>query len=114
MELYPVQPRAQLGLALALGRIGQRAEAAQASELACQLCGGVERAGRMTDAARFRAGLHVVQGRPEQALTALRELLTTAQPGPAGWLIPIEPLFESLRTEPGYDDLLARLAARAR
>jgi tetratricopeptide (TPR) repeat protein len=114
LELYPIQPRAQLGLALALDRCGQRTEAQRAMSAACEQVGAVERTGRVADGAMFRAGLHAVQGRPAEAFATLKELLTTAQPGPAGWLIPIEALFESLRAAPGYDDLLTQLALRAR
>jgi hypothetical protein len=62
----------------------------------------------------FRAGEHAVQGRPTEAITTIRDWLRTAPAGAAGWLTPVDPLFQPIRTAPGYDDLLATLADRAR
>jgi len=43
----------------------------------------------------------------------LDRLLTDAPPGPAGWIVPVDPMLASLRFAPGRATLLARLAARA-
>ena len=54
------------------------------------------------------------QSQIEAHTEQLGELLTKAPAGPSGWLIPIEPLFASLREDTGYAAVLAQLAARAR
>ena len=43
----------------------------------------------------------------------LDKLLTTAPAGPAGWIIPIDPMLAPLREHPRKQALFAKLAARA-
>ena len=40
-------------------------------------------------------------------------MLADAPAGPAGWIIPVDPMLEAVRLAPGYPELLAKLAARA-
>jgi hypothetical protein len=48
-----------------------------------------------------------------QAIDHLDQLLTTAPAGPAGWIIPIDPMLAPLREHPRKQALFAKLAARA-
>ncbi len=111
---YPVQPRAHLGLAAACGRRQQRAEATCALDVAREQADTFARAGRETDATLFRAGAHVAAHEPGAAIALLRTLLASAPAGPAGWLIPLDPMFAPLHAEPGFEAVLRALAARAR
>jgi tetratricopeptide (TPR) repeat protein len=113
LALHSDQPRALLGLSLS-NRRRQNGAGAEALERAEGLIAALARADRSTDAALMAAGAQIVRGRPEQALQTLAQLLARAPAGSAGWAIPIEPLFRPLRVLPGYDNLLAALAARAR
>jgi DNA-binding winged helix-turn-helix (wHTH) protein len=111
---YSVQPRAHLGLVVAFGVKGLHVQSQHASQQAADDIAVLERAGRVPDAEILQAGLHVVHGRPDRALESLRTWLTAALPGSAGWLIPIEPLFERLHRLPGYADVHDLLVSRAR
>ena len=98
----------------AYARAGESARSKVAVRVAeDQIC-GIERAGRASDTAMFRAAANLVRGRSASALAVLGDLMAKAPAGPAGWLIPIEPLFASLREDAGFAAILAQLAARAR
>ena len=114
LDVYDVQPRAHLGLARAFARANQPDKSEAAIRLAENQIGAIERAGRASDAALFRAGAAIARGRPAAAVPTLGELLAGAPPGPSGWLIPIEPLLSPLREDSGHARLLAQLASRAR
>ena len=88
----------------AIGRCRQSAEAA-IDEL--------KRSERHAEAALVAAGLQIVDGHIGDAAMALDRLLATAPPGPAGWIIPIDPMLASLREHPAKNALFTRLAARA-
>ena len=102
----PSHPRAMLGQAIAGGG-GRLLEplAARVDEL--------KAAGRATDAALVGAGLLAARGDAAGAVAALDHFLTHAPPGSAGWIVPVDPMLASLRSAPGFDSLLAKLAARA-
>jgi hypothetical protein len=53
-------------------------------------------------------------GNPDEAIKTLSQLLDSLPPSYVAWTIPIEPLFLSVRTAPGFQQVLARLAERAR
>ena len=55
----------------------------------------------------------VVEGRHEDAVNELESLLLRSERGPAGWLVPIEPLFRPLTASSRFGEVLQRLAERA-
>jgi DNA-binding winged helix-turn-helix (wHTH) protein len=71
------------------------------------------RRGRDAEAALVTAGAHIVRGELDQAVAGLDRLLTTAPAGPAGWIIPIDPMLAAVRNHAGKQALFAKLAARA-
>jgi hypothetical protein len=68
---------------------------------------------RHAEAALVRAGALIVNGELDQAVATLDRLLTSAPAGPAGWIIPIDPMLSALDKTPGKTALFAKLAARA-
>jgi hypothetical protein len=68
---------------------------------------------RHAEAALVTAGAQIVRGQVGEALATLDRLLTSAPPGPSGWIIPIDPMLAALRDSGGKSALFARLAARA-
>lgn len=73
----------------------------------------LERSGRDTEAALVEAGEHCVLGRVNEAAALLDRMLTLAPVGPAGWIIPVDPMLAAVRYVPGRAVILAKLAARA-
>jgi DNA-binding winged helix-turn-helix (wHTH) protein len=71
------------------------------------------RSGRHAEAALVTAGAQIVRGEAQAAVETLDRLLTSAPQGPAGWIIPVDPMLSSLHQSPGKQALFARLAARA-
>jgi hypothetical protein len=69
--------------------------------------------GRLVDAALVGAAVQAARGDQAGAMATLDRLLTDAPPGSAGWIVPVDPMLAPLRSTPGFDRLLARLAARA-
>src|SRR5204863_424090 len=57
--------------------------------------------------------IFVARGTVDRAVDALDRLLTFSPSGPAGWIIPIDPMLAALREHPGEQALFAKLAARA-
>jgi len=68
---------------------------------------------RHAEAALVAAGAQIVDGQATDAAAALDRLLASAPAGPAGWIIPIDPMLAALREHPAKHALFARLAARA-
>jgi hypothetical protein len=68
---------------------------------------------RHVEAALVTAGAQIIRGETDQAIDGLEKLLTTAPAGPAGWIIPIDPMLAPLREHPRKQALFAKLAARA-
>lgn len=102
----PGHPRALLGDALVRGGGPHlMAVAARVEELPAS--------GRVIDAALVGAALLAARGDTAAAIATLDRLLTNAPPGSAGWIIPVDPMLASLRLAPGFESLLAKLAARA-
>ena len=83
----------------------RRATAAAIDEL--------KRSERHAEAALVAAGTQIVDGHTGDAAAALDRLLASAPAGPAGWIIPIDPMLAALREHPAKQALFARLAARA-
>jgi len=73
----------------------------------------LRRSERHTESALVSAGAQIVQGRTSEAAAALDVLLASSPAGPAGWIIPIDPMLAAIREDPAKQALFARLAARA-
>ncbi len=114
LEAYPGHVRSLFGLADACGRRGLTEERHAAIDRAIAAIRELGSGGRSAEAAMATAFWHVVCGRPNEAIAALDQMLTVAPPGFAGWTIPVEPFFYTLRAESAFDTLLTRLAERAR
>jgi DNA-binding winged helix-turn-helix (wHTH) protein len=70
----------------------------------------LQRNERHVEAALVMAGVQIIDGQTDAAVITLDHLLTSAPPGPAGWIIPIDPMLTGIREKRA---LLAKLAARA-
>lgn len=68
---------------------------------------------RHAEAALVDAGAHLVDGRADDAASTLDRLLAAAPAGPAGWIIPIDPMLAGIRDHTAKQPLFAKLAARA-
>ncbi|HEX6163622.1 MAG TPA: winged helix-turn-helix domain-containing protein [Vicinamibacterales bacterium] len=68
---------------------------------------------RHAEAALVAAGAELACGKADAAAAMLDRLLTSAPPGPAGWIIPIDPMLAALRETPAKSALFSKLAARA-
>jgi DNA-binding winged helix-turn-helix (wHTH) protein len=73
----------------------------------------LERSGRQTEASLVEAGERCVLNRIDDAVAILDRMLTLAPLGPAGWIIPVDPMLAAVRYGPGRASILAKLAARA-
>ncbi len=71
------------------------------------------RSGRHIEASLVEAGERCVLGRITEAVDILDRMLTLAPVGPAGWIIPVDPMLAAVRYVPGRAVILAKLAARA-
>ena len=71
------------------------------------------RGDRHAEAALVTAGAQIVEGQIDEAVGTLDRLLASAPAGPAGWIIPIDPMLAAIREHPGKQALFAKLAARA-
>jgi len=68
---------------------------------------------RHVEAALVAAGMQVADGRVDQAIENLDRFLTAAPAGPAGWIIPVDPMLAAIQGNRGATALFSRLAARA-
>ena len=106
-------------------RVGRREEADAALRealnrvpghpMAGALCGATQQlsATNNVDAAMAVAAALVVDGKHEEAARLCGEALAQAEPGPAGWILPVEPLLMPLRTPDAWARTLAILRGRA-
>jgi DNA-binding winged helix-turn-helix (wHTH) protein len=107
----PEHPKATLGLyAIAVLADRDLVEATRAVERSIE---ELRSGGRIVELSLVSAGAHVVREEVSAALAVLDQLLITASPGPAGWIIPVDPMLRSVCTAPGANGLFAKLAARA-
>jgi DNA-binding winged helix-turn-helix (wHTH) protein len=113
LETLPRNGRALIGLYQALTKTSLAPEARvllpRIDEVIAELGGG----GRLGEAALISAASLAARGDLEAGCAVLHRLLDTAPPGQAGWLISVDPALTSLRTAASFDDLIAKLAARA-
>jgi hypothetical protein len=73
----------------------------------------LRRGERHVEAALVAAGAQLAQSDAGGAVDTLDRLLTSAPAGPAGWIVPIDPMLAGIREHHGKQALLAKLAARA-
>jgi hypothetical protein len=59
------------------------------------------------------AGAHAAREQLPQAVAVLDDLLNTAPTGPAGWIIPVDPMLHAVRSAAELKPVLMKLAARA-
>jgi DNA-binding winged helix-turn-helix (wHTH) protein len=109
----PGHPKASLGMYAIAAGSGDRQAIDRTRDAAAQAIDELKRSGRQAEAALVAAGAQIVEGQTADAAAALDRLLASAPAGPAGWIIPIDPMLAALRDHPAKQALLARLAARA-
>ena len=109
----PGHPRATLGLYAVASHGGAASECEAARTATEHVFTELRRGERHIEAALVLAGQRIVEGRIAEATALLDGVLTDAPAGPAGWIIPVDPMLEAIRLAPGYPELLAKLAARA-
>ena len=73
----------------------------------------LQRGERHVEAALVAAGAQLARSEVAGALETLDRLLNSAPAGPAGWIIPIDPMLAGIHEHPGKPGLFAKLAARA-
>jgi DNA-binding winged helix-turn-helix (wHTH) protein len=71
------------------------------------------RSERHAEAALVTAGAQIVRGEADAAVETLDRLLASTPTGPAGWIIPIDPMLAAIREHPAKSGLLVKLASRA-
>ncbi|MFL6281395.1 MAG: winged helix-turn-helix domain-containing protein [Vicinamibacterales bacterium] len=114
LQLFPEHARSLVGLASALTLSSDDAGARTAFEHASQAIEALRRGGRTREATMTEAFMHIVQGRADEAVVALRRLVDKPELPFSGWTIPIEPLFAPLRERADFREILATLAHNAR
>jgi len=109
----PHHARATLGLLAARLLAKELRASDQAFAPVNQAKDELERSGRHIEASLVEAGERCVLARVTEAVDILDRMLTLAPVGPAGWIIPVDPMLAAVRYVPGRAGLLAKLAARA-
>ena len=104
LEHAPGHPRATVGLFAA-----HAGDAAATERVIAELMRGE----RATEAALVTAGARIFGGHPDEAIDVLDRLLTESPAGPAGWIMPIDPMLSQLHESSQWPVLLEKLAARA-
>lgn len=105
--------KAQVGTYAVRMRSGDAAAIAASRTALEAAIAELTRRGREAEAALVTAGAHIVRGELDHAVAVLDQLLSTAPAGPAGWIIPIDPMLAAVRNHAGQQALFARLSARA-
>ena len=113
LELFPHNGRALLGLSKAFASTSLAEEAPSLMRKVDAAVVELAQGGRLAEAALIRAAADATRGNGEAALATLEQLLDQAPPGQTGWIIVVDPALQDLRPHPGFERLLARLAARA-
>ncbi len=109
----PGHPRATLGLYAVAVRGADARDCEAARHATEHVIAELVRGERHVEAALVSAGQRIVEGQTAAAIALLDRMLADAPAGPAGWIIPVDPMLEAVRVAPGYPELLAKLAARA-
>lgn len=111
---YPEHARSLIGLSAAYRASGARDRADRAMTQAERAIEELRSNQRNGEAVAATAAWHVASGRPAEAATTLHAFLTSAPPGSAGWLVPVDPFLAPLRKEREFDRVLTLLADRAK
>jgi tetratricopeptide (TPR) repeat protein len=109
----PGHPRATLGL---LAIATRSADRSQIDGAAAAVDGTIERlrsGDRLIELSLIAAGAHAAREQLPQAVAVLDDLLNTAPTGPAGWIIPVDPMLHAVRSAAELKPVLMKLAARA-
>ena len=114
LQLFPDHARSLAGLGTALSAAGQGEAATRAFDKATAAIDALRRGGRASEAAIAQAIVKASTGALDDALVCLRLLVDRSELPFTGWTIPVEPQFEPLRSHPGFQQILAALAERAR
>ena len=109
----PEHPRATLGLFALAVHTGDPRPIADATRAVERTIAELRSGNRVIELSLVSAGAHAMRQESAQAIAVLDHLLTTAPAGPAGWIIPVDPMLQSVCATPGVNGLLAKLAARA-
>ena len=109
----PEHPRATLGLYAIALHSGDHRAVDDAKQAVDRTIAELRSGDRFVELSLVTAGAHAVRRQTAEALGILDHLLATAPAGPAGWIIPVDPMLHVVRTAPGTHGLLAKLAARA-
>jgi DNA-binding winged helix-turn-helix (wHTH) protein len=113
LEVLPRHGRALVGLYSALRNTSLRREAEQLVPQIHRAIDELTKGHRSGEARLVRAAAEIATGDPDAACNTLHAWLETAPPGPAGWIVPLDPALAPLRTHARYPSLMALLAARA-
>ena len=113
LEQLPEFPRARLGVALALARLGDRAGANAARQEVTRAVTHLQATNRPHDARLIAACDAAVHGEPSDALVLEEGFLDLTPPSFLGWTLPIEPTLRPLRSHPGFAQVLTLLGERA-
>ena len=109
----PGHPKASVGMYAMAAGSNDRHAIDRCREATVAAIGELKRNERHAEASLVAAGAQIVEGQTADAAAALDHLLASAPAGPAGWIIPIDPMLAALREHPAKHALFARLAARA-
>jgi len=113
LEQLPEFPRARLGVALALARLGDRAGANAARQEVTRAVAHLQATNRPHDARLIAACDAAVHGEPSDALVLAEGFLDLTPPSFLGWTLPIEPTLRPLMSHPGFAQVLTLLGERA-
>ena len=106
LAITPLHARAALGIACV--KKTDRDFAAVDAAIA-----DLNRNGRHNEAVLVQAGLLMARDRDNDAAQHLHRVLDQAPSGPAGWILPVDPMLAAIRNSSHGPNLLAKLAARA-
>jgi hypothetical protein len=109
----PGHPRATVGLFASVDPHAGSGEREARREAARHAVQELQRGARPVEAALVSAAERLAVHDAAGAMQILNRLLHEAPSGPAGWIIPVDPMLAGLEKAAGYTNLLGRLAARA-
>jgi tetratricopeptide (TPR) repeat protein len=112
LKYLPRQPQALIGLAASRTRAGRADAKARAGDARTAVA-ALNTPERTSEWLYATASAGAASGDVAAATAALGRLLDTATSSYLGWTIPVDPAFLSVRGEPAFAAVLARLAERA-
>lgn len=113
LEVFPRHAQSLLALSQALAAQERKTDARAALDAVDTVLATLART-RPIEARMMRVQRMAAAGQATEALADLDALLSTAPPGFAGWMIPIEPMLRQLHADQRFAGILGRLAERAR